>query len=141
MHILVGFFIFILEDEPKVAFLATLETGGSVSAGSTIIFDSVITNTGNGYNVDDGIFTAKGDGIYQFSASVMSYPQGEVWAFFSLNGKRIAFIYARASDHRYDQGANSVILELKKGDTVRVVSQHTVKVYGDGYSTFSGQLL
>ena len=121
-----------------MAFLAVLETGSTFSAGATIIFDSVV---GNGYNVDDGVFAAKYDGIYQFSASVMSYSQGEVWAHFSLNGKRVAYSYARASDQRFDQGANTIILQLKIGDRVKVVSDNTVKVFGHGYSTFSGTLL
>ena len=122
-------------------FLAVMETIISVSEKSTIIFDSVVTNVGNGYNVDDGIFIAQYDGVYQFSASMMTGNDGEIWSYFSLNEKRIAYIYARASDGRHDQGANTVMLQLHKGDRVCVVNEYTSTVYGAGYSSFSGALL
>ena len=118
-----------------------MEATASVSAGNTIVFDTARTNVGGGYNVDDGIFTTPYDGIYQLSASMMTDRDGEIWAYFELNGNRIAYIYAHASDQRHDQGANTVILQLKTGDTVRVVSSYTVTVYGHGYTAFSGTLL
>ena len=124
-----------------MTFLAVMETSVSVSAKSTVIFDSVVTNVGNGYNVDDGNFVAQSDGIYQFSVSMMTGADGEIWSYFSLNGKRVAYIYAHASDGRHDQGANTVILQLHKGDRVCVVSTHTSTVYGAGYSSFSGTQL
>ena len=124
-----------------MTFLAVMETSVSVSAKSTVIFDSVVTNVGNGYNVDDGIFVAQYDGVYQFSASMMTGADGEIWSYFSLNGKRVAYIYAHASEGRHDQGANTVILQLYKGNRVCVVSYYTSTIYGGGYSSFSGTLL
>ena len=135
------FFYFILKDGPKVAFLAIMEASPSVSLGSTILFDTVRTNVGSGYNVDDGIFTTPYDGIYQFSASMLTGQNGEIWAYFSLNGKRIASIYAHGTETRHDQGANIVILQLYKGDRVCVVNHQASTIWGNGYSTFSGNLL
>ena len=128
------------KEGPKVAFFATMETKVSVSAKSTIIFDSVITNIGFGYNIDDGIFAAPYDGVYQFSATMMTDYKGKIWAYFTLNGKRIAFIYGYA-DQGHDQGANTVILKLSKGDRVCVVNHSASVIFGDGYSSFSGNLL
>ena len=113
----------------------------SVSSGSTILFETVITNVGSGYNVDDGMLTTPYDGIYQFSATMMTGYHGEIWAYFSLNGRRIAFIYGRASDQRHDQGDNIVVLQLTKGDRVCVMNRYTSTIWGDRYSTFSGNLL
>ena len=134
-------FYFILKAGPKVAFLAIMEASASVSSVSTILFDTVITNVGNGYNADDGMFTTPYDGIYQFSATMMTGQNGEIWSYFILNGKRIAFIYAHGTEGRHDQGANTVILQLNKGDRVCVVNRYTSTIWGDGYSTFSGNLL
>ena len=134
-------FYFILKVGPKVAFLAIMEASASVSSGSTILFDTVSTNVGNGYNADDGMFTTPYDGIYQFSATMMTGQNGEIWAYFSLNGRRIAFIYAHGTESRHDQGANTVILQLNKGDKVGLMNQHTSTIYGGGYSSFSGNLL
>ena len=124
-----------------MAFLSVMEGTVSVSAGSIVIFDSVVTNLGNGYNVDDGIFTVQYNGIYQFAATVMTKHNGEIWSYFSLNGKRVAYIYAHGSDQRHDQGANTVILRLYKDDRVCVVSAQTSMLWGGGYSSFSGTLL
>ena len=134
-------FYFILKVGPKVAFLAIMETTTSFSSESTILFDTVRINIGSGFNVDDGIFTAPNDGAYQFSVTMMTSQDGEIWAYFNLNGKRIAYIYAHGSESRHDQGANTVILQLNKGDRVGVVNHHTSTIYGSGYSSFSGNLL
>ena len=135
------FVFFIWKERPKVAFLAVMESTVSLAEMQTVVFDSVVTNVGNGYDASDGIFAADYSGLYQFSASIMAEQGGEVWTYIRLNEKRVAMIYARASDQRHDQGANSVILQLQKGDRVSVVNQHTAVVYGGGYSSFSGTLL
>ena len=139
-HVCVLFY-FMWIDGPKVAFLATMTSQPSVSASSTILFDTVRTNVGNGYNIDDGSFTAPVDGIYQFSSTMMTAQDGEIWAHFSLNGRNMAYIYAHGTEGRHDQGANTVILQLNKGDRVCVMSRYTSTILGDGYSTFSGNLL
>ena len=135
------FVFFIWEERRKVAFLAVMESTVSLAALQTVVFDSVVTNVGNGYNAGDGIFAADYSGLYQFSASIMAGQGGEVWTYISLNEKRVAMIYDRASDQRHDQGANTVILQLQKGDRVSVVNRYTAVVYGGGYSSFSGALL
>ena len=84
-----------------------MESTVSLAALQTVVFESVVTNVGNGYNASDGIFAADNGGHYQFSASIMAGQGGEVWTCISLNEKRVAMIYARASDQRHDQGANS----------------------------------
>ena len=92
-----------------------------MSAKSTIIFDSVI-------NIDDGIFAAPYDGVYQFSATMMTDYKGKIWAYFTLNGKRIAYICGSA-DKGHDQGANTVILKLSKGDRVCVVNNLWIWIF------------
>lgn len=126
-----------------VAFLAVMnEQRRTFQDKDTIIFDTVITNIGNAYSSTDGYFTATYDGVYQFSASILTDNNGEVWSYFSLNGgDAVANIYGRASDTRHDQGAQTVILQLKKGDNVCVINRYKTNIYGDRYTSFSGVLL
>ena len=80
-----------------------------------MVFEKAVTNIGNGYNPDDGVFTAPYDGIYQFSATILADINGEVWCSFLQNSKRVASVYARASDRRHDQGSITLVLQLMKG--------------------------
>lgn len=129
-------------EEPTIAFLAVLNVHRSNLAGkATIVFDTAITNLGNGYNSSDGVFTAPYSGTYLFSATILADNGGEVWSQFMLNEEKVAHIYARASDGRHDQGSNTVILQLSKGDRVYVQNYHKTIIYGSRYSSFSGALL
>lgn len=127
---------------PPIAFLAVLHQQRLVVATkATIVFDTPVINLADCYSPSNGLFTAPNGGIYQFSASIMADNSGEVWAQFLLNGEKVSHIYARASDGRHDQGANTVVLQLKKGDTVCVQNDHKATIYGERYSSFSGVLL
>lgn len=102
--------------EPNIAFLAVLKSKLSGLAGkATIVFDTAVTNLGNGYNPSNGEFTAPCSGTYLFSATILADNGGEVWSQFILNEEEVADIYARASDDRHDQGSHTVILHLSKG--------------------------
>ena len=103
-------------DVSSVAFTAVLNSRlSNYAAKTTIVFGNIITNIGNGYNPIDGVFTAPCEGVYQFSATILADNSGEVWCGFMKNGKRLASVYARASDNRHDQGAMTIILQLSKG--------------------------
>ncbi|CAG2218351.1 CD92 [Mytilus edulis] len=54
--------------EDKTVFLARLEKNlSSLSKHSTLIFQTVLTNVGDGYNPSNGVFTSKRKGAYFFS--------------------------------------------------------------------------
>lgn len=128
--------------KPTVAFLGVLNTQRlSVEDRQTVVFDAVVTNVGNAFNAADGVFTATYGGLYQFSTTVMADNNGQIWCDFLLNGVPVARIYARASDSRHDQGSHTIILQLKKGDSVCVRNLHKTTIYGEKYSSFSGVLL
>lgn len=57
------------------------------------------------------------------------------------NGNHVVYMYA--SDSNFEQGTNSAVLVLKKGDHVwvRNVRTEAKQVYGNDWSTFSGFLL
>ena len=104
-------------EKTMVAFTAVLNQNrlSNYPAKTTVVFGKAVTNIGNGYNPDDGVFTAPYDGIYQFSATILADMNGEVWCSFLQNSKRVASVYARASDRRHDQGSITLVLQLMKG--------------------------
>ncbi|XP_060591450.1 uncharacterized protein LOC132746352 isoform X2 [Ruditapes philippinarum] len=55
---------------PIVRFNARLSSTKSVNTGNKVVFDTVITNQGVGYDKSTGIFTAPYTGLYFFSAHV-----------------------------------------------------------------------
>ena len=80
-------------------------------------FGRIITNIGDGYVQDDGRFIAPINGTYQFSANLQ--PQSG-----SVLGRLMQNDEAVVVTHNGGSGAASlsVILELKKGDGVYLVS-------------------
>ncbi|KAL4240090.1 hypothetical protein ACF0H5_000884 [Mactra antiquata] len=129
----------------SVAFSAGLSKSMlHAGAHQNIIFDTVQSNIGNGYNSHHGVFTAPQEGTYVFHSSILAYNNREVWCRFVINGTPSTAIYARGTDNRHDQGAQMIIVSLNQGDDVSV--QNTAAddaIYGDAsiYTTFSGFLL
>ena len=63
----------------RVAFTVWHSTNPLRVAGSgTLVMDHVHTNIGNGYNPVDGIFTVPESGLYDFQATIMTYPSNGV---------------------------------------------------------------
>ena len=113
-----------------------------------IAFKSVLLNKGGAYNPLHGVFTAPRDGVYLFSAALLSDNKSSsaiVHATISVNGNKAAKILAISEPHQHrDQGSNTLIAELKRGDQVWVknIDNNAVTICGiNGYSTFSGYLL
>ena len=116
----------------------------SLSARSPIVFDSLISNIGSGYDVQTGTFIAPVPGTYQFFTTIMSensndYIETEI----VKNGSQLVELYSGGSTG-HDSSSNMVIVYLQKGDHVWVrvhgANSNTFKIHG-GFSTFSGYLL
>ena len=109
--------VFFFSGKSNIAFFATVGAKrlGKTGAGQIIVFEQVVTNVGSAYNSDHGLFTAPMPGLYQFSSTIMADNGREVWARLCLNNKPVAYIYARATNDRHDQGSQTIILQLKKG--------------------------
>ncbi|XP_060588636.1 complement C1q-like protein 2 [Ruditapes philippinarum] len=101
----------------KVAFYTQLSKDANrVGDHQTIVFDTVTTNVGNGYNPVDGIFTAPVDGIYVFfwlnTNRDRSYMNTELVRDAVVVGKSMS----DAMDHDdYAAASNSAVLQLKTG--------------------------
>ena len=114
----------------------------------TIVFDTIQTNVGNGYNNYSGIFTVPVSGVYSFSWSIANICQSEVFTVLVVNNEEVGAIATDtgpACDHGIATG--QAVLSLQIGQIVFVRTHSTNAVVGAivsrdfNRSTFSGFLL
>ena len=131
-----------LTAEPEVAFFAAVSPHDVYHLGSNqpIKFDNAVLNVGNGYDSLTGVFIAPFDGIYSFTATIFGrLDNGDMY--FGLC-KNTVICYANFEINRSHQVAQSVILELHKGDHVAVLHNgNDHGIVGHNFTTFSGFLL
>ncbi|XP_014913328.1 complement C1q-like protein 2 isoform X4 [Poecilia latipinna] len=116
---------------------------GPFNTPTTLIYTRVITNLGNAYNQNTGIFVAPVRGMYYLSFFYHAGGEHPVHLLLMKNNERIL----DSSDHKTlndgaDNGGNAAFVELQQGDQVNVQLQPNTHVWGSLYSTtFSGFLL
>jgi hypothetical protein len=128
-----------------IAFSARISQNiDSVHDNDIFLFDYLITNSGNAYNKNNGMFTAPLKGIYAFSSSVLTMAGKYLEAAIIRNGNPFCNLYAGDMDF-FGPGFNMALIELDVGDTVWVKihdKYHDTGVRVDGpWTTFSGFLL
>ena len=125
------------------AYLTNHIAASGLSKNQPIIYTDVVTNEGQGYNVKTGEFTAPRAGGYSFQWEFLVHPGGNIWLELQLNNKFFAHCLAHGSDGNYEVGSKSTIMNLKKGDQVRVVYHYgNGKLFGGyRYTGFSGFLI
>ncbi|KAG9282183.1 collagen alpha-2(VIII) chain-like [Astyanax mexicanus] len=132
-------------EHPKVAFSAALKsTMGSLSSDANIVYTSVITNIGGGYNPNTGIFTAPSRGVYYFRFTIMGSNTGyNTGIYMYKNQELLTFLwgYNYNSYGRYISGGFTLQLEI--GDTVRTQLPNGYILYHQyaNTNTFSGFMI
>ncbi|XP_029912313.1 uncharacterized protein LOC115362499 [Myripristis murdjan] len=133
----------------RVAFSASLLASGSGTLGpfntdTPLVFRYVITNIGNAYNPNTGLFIAPVRGVYHFEFYVGAYGHRSHGssAILVKNGQQI-FIAFEHQTSGYGTSSNGASLLLEVGDVVFVRFWQSTKIYDDQNhrSTFSGHLL
>jgi hypothetical protein len=99
-----------------VAFHAVAYSSTGVS---TIIFDHVITNIGDGYDNTTGVFTVPTTGLYVFPWTIETYGQLTEGALL-INGKQEGLSKAHQKSSNYDTTTSFVVLNLTVNDRVWV---------------------
>ncbi|XP_016517231.1 complement C1q-like protein 2 isoform X2 [Poecilia formosa] len=116
---------------------------GPIKKPKTLVYGRVITNVGNAYNQNTGIFVAPVRGMYYFSFFYHAGGGHPVRLRLIKNNNSVVEI----TDHKTlmdgaDNGGNAAFVELQQGDQVFVRLDANHHVWGNGYiTTFSGFLL
>ncbi|XP_060081244.1 uncharacterized protein LOC132560598 [Ylistrum balloti] len=127
----------------NIGFTASLSTVTALGNGQIIVFDTIISNDGNGYDSRYGHFTAPITGLYAFSVTVMCYgSESELHVNILKDGQNIGVAFANGN--HYDNGSKFVVVQLQAGQVVWVEHANEpsgYKIHGQGYSSFSGFLI
>lgn len=121
----------LLDWKQKVAFTAAVKASISTWNGGTLIFNTVISNVGDGYNEKTGIFCAPLAGTYVFYISFNQFNNQQLGLDIVHNDLPKVRVIAHPSASR-QTGTNMVVLILQKGDHVWV--KHSA---GNGVNTES----
>lgn len=93
----------------------------------TIKFEHVVTNVGNGYDVNTGIFTAPVPGLYFFSAELASPSNARFYLMF--NGTVVTYLFTIGANTKWESSSESITLKLELGDKVWVNGLGTIEGY------------
>ncbi|KAM4610078.1 complement C1q-like protein 2 isoform 5-T5 [Polymixia lowei] len=133
----------------QVAFSASLLASGSGHIGpfntqTPLVYRHVVTNIGNAYNPNTGLFIAPVRGAYYFQFYVFGHghPSHPSAAVLVKNGQHIFTAY----DHQPSiavSSSNGASLLLEKGDVVFIRLWRNSRIFDNvnHHSTFSGHLL
>nr|XP_034332667.1 uncharacterized protein LOC117691217 isoform X1 [Crassostrea gigas] len=130
------------DQNQEVAFTASVSLASSTWNSGTLIFDVVITNTGNGYNPSTGVFTSPRSGTYVFYVSAVEYTTQYLKIDIVINSVSKVRMMGHSSTS-YQTGTNMVVLNLQKGDSVWVGYAGGTGYYTQSVptTTFSGFLV
>ncbi|XP_045183080.1 complement C1q-like protein 4 isoform X2 [Mercenaria mercenaria] len=126
-----------------VTFSAGLTKMVNLTTNTSVAFDRVWINLGNGYNNNTGIFTCPHAGVYVFIYHGLSQYTGQMWLDLYKNGAYEVTAYAHNTVD-YASASNAILLSLKLGDQVYIRGHGSSHMYGhpeEVYATFSGFIL
>ena len=126
---------------PDIAFTARLGKDIQLGQHQPVDFDVVITNQGNAYDARHGEFRAPVNGLYHFSATVMSLPGKPLYCQIVRNGAPLIWLHGIATNNGV--GSADVNLVLSAGDMVWVRKDDNAIPYTIHaiWSSFSGHLI
>ncbi|KAF4117545.1 cerebellin-1-like [Onychostoma macrolepis] len=140
-----------VSERAKVAFSASLSALGNAhrfigpyTIATTLVYENALTNIGNVYDTNTGIFTAPVKGVYFFNFVVFNPHAISTGVSLLKNGNFVV----SATDNppgidTEDTACNSVSLILEQGDQIYIQLMENRRIYTDGNrrNTFSGHLL
>ncbi|XP_052087391.1 cerebellin-2-like [Mytilus californianus] len=112
----------------------------NISNGAVVVYDTVTTNLGGGYDKSTGVFTAPVVGLYYFTWTVLAYVGKSFYTQLKLNDVVVAKNHAGAGGiSAHMPSSQSAVLQMKKNDKASIrIHRGGVFMIGDKWSTFSG---
>ncbi|KAK3105383.1 hypothetical protein FSP39_023927 [Pinctada imbricata] len=131
-----------MADSRKVAFFAnTVSVGHNLKIHQPLTFGNVITNVGNSYHKETGMFLCTVPGYYAFSANVLVDAGNTIRTTIVKNGSVMQQIYS-GDPAKNSNGGATIVLHVKPGDLVWVRLETTDGPHAiDWESNFTGFLL
>ncbi|XP_059194642.1 uncharacterized protein LOC131975861 [Centropristis striata] len=136
-----------MRDEPKVAFAVSLGGDGLqkvTDRSKPLIYKTVMTNIGQSYNSDTGVFTAPVRGVYYIRFTANAPTDFPMSAVLYKNSAEIQLIvHEQPSGAGSDTASNGAALLLEKGDKLHMKLWLNTQIWDNSnhHSTFSGFLL
>ncbi|XP_025113735.1 uncharacterized protein LOC112575859 isoform X3 [Pomacea canaliculata] len=125
--------------DQHIYFMTTFNASNLRLEPGPVVFDLVVTNTGDAYNAATGVFTAPRHGVYVFSAQSFSQSSTDAnWDLY-VNDQlvlRSRFVTTTDTSHNY-----VVPVTLEAGGQVYVKNFNVLNIYGTNHSFFSGWLI
>ena len=123
-----------------IAFSAYASGDRDYDEGTTIQFDQIVTNVGGYYDSSLGFFICPINGIYQFSTSIFTVSDYQVYASIVKEDSKLLAIFSTLNYH--SQGTTTVFTECMAFEKVWVESTgNNYRVTGGLESSFSGALV
>ncbi|KAL3854092.1 hypothetical protein ACJMK2_013371 [Sinanodonta woodiana] len=126
-----------------ISFSATLSTHKVFGPNSAVLYNNVLLNKGNGYNMYRGSFTAPVSGIYVFHFFSLADKNSEIWQELYHNNDYVCALYG-LTPSEFAAAGNTAIVRLRSGDIVQIKARRSNTLFGEHdqvYSTFSGALI
>ncbi|XP_072548682.1 complement C1q-like protein 2 [Salminus brasiliensis] len=133
-------------DTPQVAFTVSLGSNGIVSTNNTfkkLIYKDVLTNIGNAYDPETGVFKAPVRGVYYIRFTATAPTDGLMSAVLYKNDAVQLTVHIPPAGPGSDTAANGAALLLEQGDKVYMQLLPNSHLWDNAshQSTFSGFLL
>ncbi|XP_045895396.1 complement C1q-like protein 4 [Micropterus dolomieu] len=132
----------------QVAFSASLLASGAATVGpfpgfTTMVFKNVVTNIGNAYNPNTGMFTPPVKGAYHFQFYIGAFIGSHGTAAVLVKNKERTFATYEHQTSGFGTATNGITLLLDVGDVVFMQLWFNSVVYDNEnrHTTFSGHLL
>uniref|UniRef100_A0A665T3N6 C1q domain-containing protein n=1 Tax=Echeneis naucrates TaxID=173247 RepID=A0A665T3N6_ECHNA len=139
-------FPFLSSDVPKVAFAVSLGGNGlqkTTTGNKDLVYKTILTNIGQAYNSETGVFTAPIRGVYYIRFTANAPTDFTMSAVLYKNDAAVQLItHEQPSGEGSDTASNGAALLLEEGDRLSLKLWHNTQIWDNSnhHSTFSGFL-